>query len=364
MDTIDRLHHICLTVSSEDLEEGWPRVHNFYTDFLGMNSYRVPTEEMDHEIGLDSMEEGMEVGRQEIVEYDEQGRPRTEYFHYLAGEDMSETACLVDIICYLTKPGQFTQPLTNMNDLGLRGMTLLVDNIDAIYERAVEQGVVTLGEPTSQDWGDLGEVRFVVVKDPAGNPVELVQTNEISSPGDGKVLRIYSINQNTAHLDKMLDFYHEAGMTLVARVEHESVEYGAGMGFAGSAKATTCYLKGANPEAKTYFAITQWSDPVSQAQILEEGHTPAYYRMWHWIKGDAAGVERMFDKMRPKMARVAQEPFRVVSPKPWDDVTMSFFLNDDEVHQEFANHINDSWKGLQVLVGVDGYDHNFHTKYE
>ena len=277
METIERIHHVCLTISTDQVDDGWPKAHNFYKHFLGMNSYRVPTEEMDHELAIESMEEGMEVGKQEFVKFDDDGHPITEYFHYLAGEDMSEKACLVDLIILLTKPGQMTQPSEQMNELGL-GMTLLVDNVDAIYNRGVDQGVTFVSEPLTLDWGSLGEVRYVIVRDPLGNPVELVQTNEVTEPGDGKVLRLFSVNQNTNHLDKMLAFYRDGcGMSVDHQVEHEGEDFAKGMGYSGSANATTCFFRGTDKDAKTYFAITQWANPISEQQKLKEGHTRAFF---------------------------------------------------------------------------------------
>ena len=36
MKTIDRMHHVCLTVSSESFEETWPKELAFFADFLRM----------------------------------------------------------------------------------------------------------------------------------------------------------------------------------------------------------------------------------------------------------------------------------------------------------------------------------------
>ena len=63
------------------------------------------------------------------------------------------------------------------------------------------------------------------------------------------------------------------------------------------------------------------------------------------------------------MKFVAQEPFEVISPKPWDNVTMSFFLDVDDVHQEFANHLNNSWHGLEALLDDEQRKHNFDKEY-
>lgn len=317
MDTVDRVHHLCLTVSSENYKEEWPKELDFFTSFLGMSSYRVPVEHMNTDEAIENMADGLAIGIQEPQVFDENGHPVLEYFYYLRGGDASQHATLIDLIVFLTKPGQNTQPLQNMNDQGFRSITLLVDNVNAIYQRGIDQGIEFITEPVTQNWSGLGEVRFVVVKDPIGNSVELVQTGEVAEPGDGKVLRIYSINKNTADLDKALEFYCDGcGMTVMERVEYEGEDFARSMGFDGSARATTCFLKGTNPEAKTYYALTFWDNPKTAPQVLKEGFTPSYYRMWLWVNGGSDGVQRLFDKMRPKMKVVTGEPRTFKAPPP------------------------------------------------
>ena len=93
-------------------------------------------------------------------------------------------------------------------------------------------GVEFLSEPTRQDWGGLGVVRYVVAKDPLGNHVELVETDEIRTPGEGKVIRIFSINQNTADMDSALDLFADgAGMRVLARVEHSGDKFATKCGY-------------------------------------------------------------------------------------------------------------------------------------
>ena len=65
MKTIDRLHHVCLTVSSENFEETWPKELAFFADFLRMNTYKIDVREMDEEITLQGLEQGMGTGASE-----------------------------------------------------------------------------------------------------------------------------------------------------------------------------------------------------------------------------------------------------------------------------------------------------------
>lgn len=356
MRKIDRLHHICLTVTSENFATEWPKMLGFYTDFLRMNAYKVAVEEMDQETSLQSLEDGLGLGKQVPQVFDEDGHMVLEYFYYLAGEDLSETACLIDIIVFLTEPGQLTQPHSNMHTMGLRSFSLLVDNVDAVYERGIAEGHEFVSAPTTQTWGDLGEVRYVVVKDPAGNHVELVQTDEVTDLGDGSPLRIFSINQNTVDMEKALAFYSEgSGMRVEVRAELSGTDFATSTGTPDNASASLCLLKGENTEAKTFYGLTQWHEPVCKTQELADGHTTSYYRMWHWIKGNTEGVQEVWDRMAPQMQVAATPPFVYPSPKPWGDVTMAFFLDNDGVLQEFANHVDGTWRGLEEIL-----DHEDH----
>ena len=360
MKTIDRLHHVCLTVSSENFEETWPKELAFFADFLRMNTYKIDVREMDEEITLQGLEQGMGLGPQKPVVYADDGRAIIDHFYYVAGEDMSETACMIDLIVFLCEPGQLTQPQPNMHTQGLRGMTLLTDNVDAVHRRGLEMGIEFLSPPKTQDWGSLGEVRHMVAKDPVGNPVELVQTEEITEPGDGKILRLFSINQNTADLDQALGFFRDGcGMSVAARIEHRGAGFTASMGVSGEAQATTCLLQGTNPDAKTFFALTCWNEPELQPFSLKDGYTASYYRMWHWVRGNKEGAQELWDKMEPKMNVPAMGPYCYPSPRPWGDVTMSFFVDHDSVHQEFANHVEGGWHGLGELVDHPEFSKQF-----
>ena len=328
-----------------------------------MTAYEVGVEEMDMEQSLKSLEEGLGLGKQTPRVYDDDGHMVLEYFYYLAGEDLSETACLIDLIVFLTDPGQRTQPHENMHTMGLRSMGLLVDNVDALYERGVTEGHEFLSAPVTLDWGDLGEVRYVVVKDPSGNHIELIQTNEVTELGNGKVLRVFSINQNAVSLEKSLDFYADGcGMSIEAQIELSGEDFTAASGISGDAKATTCFLKGTNPDAKTYFALTEWTSPTVAPQQLKEGYTTGYFRMWHWIMGNTGGVQELWDKMEPKMAMAVNAPFTYPSPKPWGEVTMAFFVDQDGVLQEFANHADGTWKGLGDVLEHEDHQHRFTRK--
>lgn len=353
MKTIDRTHHICLTVSSENFEEIWPKELAFFADFLGMATFKISVEEMDPDLVLQGLEEGMNLGPQTPVVYADDGRPIMDHFYYVAGKDLSETACLIDLIVFLCKPGQQTQTQPNMYTAGLRGLTLLADNVDTIYARGLEQGVEFLSEPVSMNWGDIGEVRYLVAKDPMGNAVELVQTDEVAQ-GDGEIIRIFSVNQNTGHLDDMLDFFVDGcGMSMEHRVEIEGEAFAKANGLAGTASATTCFLKGDNPDAKTFFSVTQWHDPVGCSFELKEGYTASYYRMWHWTRGGVEGAQELWDQMEPKMEQPMMAPYTYPSPRPWGDVTMSFFVDKDGAFHEFANHAEGGWDGLGGEVSED-----------
>ena len=364
MDTISRLHHICLTVDSTNWRQIWPQEMAFFTEFLRMNAYEINVEEMDVEISLEGLDKGMGLGPQKIAFWEESGAPKLDYFYYVAGEDMSEAACMIDLIVFLTDPGQRTQPQPNMYTGGLRGLTMLVDNIDAIYQRGLSSGQDFLSAPTTDRWGELGEVKYAVVKDPMGNHVELLETQESSGIGDGKVLRIFSINENVSDMRKSLEFFVEGcGMEIVCQFEQCADAFAVANNAPQGAKAQTCLLKGTHSGVQTYFSLTQWESPICAPHALDEGYTPSYYRMWHWVEGDKNNVQALWDKMEHKMPKPMMPPYSYPSPAPWSEVTMSFFVDDDGAFHEFANHVTGGWGGLGELVDDTEYGENFE-KYK
>ena len=67
------------------------------------------------------------------------------------------------------KPGERAEPFYALG--GLRYLTLYVDDLDGIVERAMTRGGRVVHGPT-----DLGPgTRIAVLEDPDGNPIEVVQ---------------------------------------------------------------------------------------------------------------------------------------------------------------------------------------------
>lgn len=60
-------------------------------------------------------------------------------------------------------------------EVGYSHVTLLVDNVDGEYARLRERGVEFYIEPTTTDSG----LRLAFLRDPDGNPIELLQRPEI-----------------------------------------------------------------------------------------------------------------------------------------------------------------------------------------
>ena len=351
---VDRVHHMCLTISTEHSDEVFEDLRTFYTDFVGMQSYLVPTEQMDPDKSLQGME-ALGAGKQEIRQDEDTGtEEHMEIFYYLAGEDTSKYAALIDFITFRLDPGQYVEPLEKMNGMGLRNVTLLVDNLDELYSRGKRENANFLSAPVRLDWGGLGTAKFAVLRDPLNNPVELIQFGD-SSGQRCKVLRVFSLNHNTHDIDKALDFYRDGcGMTVEHVVEHSGQDFSSAFAFDELASATSYLLKGENKGEETaYFTITDWANPKVEAQKLPEGYTPAWYRMWFWID-DSQRVRALYDELRPKMKQVTGEPFEFPSPEPWGPVTMGFFYDHDDAMMEFACH-DGHWDGLhEVLESPSG----------
>ena len=59
------------------------------------------------------------------------------------------------------------------NHIGFTHIAFEVDDFDAVYAAALEQGAVELGRPTEKYIKDVGTLTFVYFRDPEGNIVEL-----------------------------------------------------------------------------------------------------------------------------------------------------------------------------------------------
>ena len=348
---VDRVHHMCLTISTEHPDHVYPDLLAFYTSFVGLRSYRIPTEQLDREKSIQGMED-LGAGKQEVKVDAESGKEvHMGTYYYLCGEDGSKDAALIDFVTFRLEPGQNVEALQSMNGAGLRNVTFLVDNLDELYARGQSEGVEFLSAPAEFEWGGLGRVKYAVMRDPLKNPVEFIQLGEASA-GQCKVLRVFSLNHNTQDIEKALDFYRDGcGMNVEHVVEHSGREFGIAMGFDGAVTATSYLLKGANKGEETaYFTITDWEDPKTAPQKIPEGYTPAWYRMWFWIEG-SDNVRQLYDDLGPRMKQVSGEPFTFASPEPWGPVTIGFFFDHDDAMMEFACH-DGHWDGMhEVLEG-------------
>ncbi|MDE0432577.1 MAG: hypothetical protein OXH92_01085 [Bryobacterales bacterium] len=348
---VDRVHHMCLTISTEHPDHVYPDLLAFYTSFVGLRSYRIPTEQLDREKSIQGLED-LGAGKQEVKVDAESGEEvHMGTYYYLCGEDASKDAALIDFVTFHLEPGQNVEALQSMNGAGLRNVTFLVDNLDELYARGQSEGVEFLSAPAEFEWGGLGRVKYAVMRDPLKNPIEFIQLGEASA-GQCKVLRVFSLNHNTQDIEKALDFYRDGcGMNVEHVVEHSGREFGIAMGFDGAVTATSYLLKGANKGEETaYFTITDWEDPKTAPQKIPEGYTPAWYRMWFWIEG-SDNVRQLYDDLGPRMKQVSGEPFTFASPEPWGPVTIGFFFDHDDAMMEFACH-DGHWDGMhEVLEG-------------
>ena len=65
------------------------------------------------------------------------------------------------------------RPGTAANSIGFSHIAFLVEDAEAVYEKALACGASALGEITVKDIENVGTLTFVYLKDPEGNIIEI-----------------------------------------------------------------------------------------------------------------------------------------------------------------------------------------------
>lgn len=330
MKEIQRLHHINLAVSSLNNTEFYPQCLAFYKDFLGMTGLNLaPGIRMlshdDHVESTKAFGSIMELGDKEM----------DVAVWFLRGDDASPTASCLDFLSY-NHPYLLTSPPEVAYEAGLRNVTLLVDNVDAIYARGLEQGIQFVSQPVTETLPNLGTVRFVVVIDPVGNQIELIQTDEIAELGAGNVVRLFSENINCIDVEKSLGFYRDVmGMQVITETNLDGASnIGTAMGIGEDISAKTYYLRGHAENAPTYLSLTGWLKPKTIVRERPEGVANSWFRLLLW-----AGVE---DVVGGSLYQRSKDLVEYVAPPhhwaddSWGDSCFGIFYDYDGVLVELG----------------------------
>ncbi len=72
---------------------------------------------------------------------------------------------------------QQTREPAMANHIGFTHIAFEVDDFDSVYEAALNQGATDLGRPTEKLIEGVGTLKFVYLRDPEGNIVELQSWN-------------------------------------------------------------------------------------------------------------------------------------------------------------------------------------------
>lgn len=318
MTVIERLYHVCLTVRPDP--EAYRREVEFYRDFLGMRFEPVPMSQegwaqMYRGIGQSEPEGGFDgdVG-------------------FLRGQQNGVEDTLIDLVSFRA-PRFETEPLAALNQLGLRGPTLLVDDLDRLHARGVASGVRFLSEPVTAELPGLGRLRCVVARDPEGCPVELIQSPYPGVPGRGSVERIFSVNINCVDLERALGLYRdELGMRVRTRVSLAGASgIGRAFGLGSDVEAEACLLTGAQEDGATLLSLVEWRRPEPVARPDRGGVGSAWLRMCLY----ADDVDALYEKTRDRLGFLAP-PFTFEMGQ-YGPTRVALFLDPDGVLQEYLN---------------------------
>ena len=335
MNEIQRLYYINLAVSSDSPDELLAEVASFYCDFLGMVGVEVPVNEIS---GSYEDQERALAPFGDLYELD--GKNMDVALQFLRGAESGPEATCIDLQRY-RHPTQNTRAAELPFETGLRSPTFLVDDLDAVYRRGLAQGKTFVSEPVSMNLVQLGDVRFGVVIDPAGNRVELLQVGEAA--GDGGVLRIFSININCADVNASLDFYRDVlGMKLETEIDFgEHAAWGSALGAGNDVQARSFYLRGHQEEAPTYLSLTGWTHPQACKPNRQKGRGNNWFRMCLWATADDIDGA-IYERCRTHADFLAP-PGRDDSAM-FGESCLAVFRDPDGVIQELA--YSSSWQGF------------------
>jgi catechol 2,3-dioxygenase-like lactoylglutathione lyase family enzyme len=318
MAVIERLYHVCLTVRPDPA--AYRREVEFYRDFLGMSFEPVP---MSQE-GWEQMYAGL-GGNEPEGEYDGD-------VGFLRGQQNRVEDTLIDLVSFRT-PRFETEPSAALNRIGLRGPTLLVDDLDRLHARGVASGIRFLSEPVTAGLPGLGQLRFVVASDPEGCPVELIQSPYPGAQGRGSVERVFSVNINCADLERALELYRdELGMQVRTRVSLAGASgIGRAFGFGPDVQAESCLLTGENQDGATFLNLVEWRRPEPEGRPDRGEVGNAWFRMCLYVDD----VDALYEGTRDRL-RFLAPPFTFEMGQ-YGPTRVVLFLDHDGVLQEYLN---------------------------
>jgi catechol 2,3-dioxygenase-like lactoylglutathione lyase family enzyme len=318
MAAIERLYHVCLTVRPD------PAAHRrqleFYRDFLGMRFEPVPMSQA----GWAQMYGGLGGNEPEGAYDGDVG--------FLRGQQNRVDDTLIDLVSF-RNPRFETEPSAMLNQVGLRGPTLLVDDLDQIHARGVAAGIRFLSEPVTAELPGLGQVRFVIARDPEGGPVELIQVSDPSAEGRGAVERLFSVNINCADLEKALELYRdELGMQVRMRMSLDDASgIGRAFGFGADIRAEGCLLVGEKDDGATFLNLVEWRRPEAVVKPYAPGPGNAWFRMCLY----ADDPDALYERTRTGL-RFLAPPF-TFDMGQYGPTRVALFLDHDGVLQEYLN---------------------------
>lgn len=258
---IHRLFHC--NVNCSDLE----RSVAFYRDFVGLEPVQ-----RTHPIPQD----GTGFGMPGDVQWDA----------WMMSDGRWPNGTVVDLLEW-KQPAPVGTPYQPANHLGMFRICLLAPDLDALHERAAQQGVTCLSPPTDvpirSEHAD--SVRALFTRDPDGTLVEFIER-----PGLEGVQLIH-VNVNCSDLAASRDFY-ERVLGLEARGHSAPGPIdGAAFGFPGACEYEASFLFA--PGGDFAVDLLEWKDPKPVGRPYESANHVGLYRIAFLVEDAGASYEEL-----------------------------------------------------------------------
>ncbi len=117
----------------------------------------------------------------------------------------------IDLLEWM-EPPPVSAPPTALDQAGFQRIGVTVPDLDAAVVEAVARGGVVWSDPVAHDLADGGQVRLVILSDPDGTAVELVE---------GRTRGLSFVAVTCTDLERSVDFYGTLGFRELARFPSE-----------------------------------------------------------------------------------------------------------------------------------------------
>ena len=315
---IERIYHV--GVNCTDMQKSM----EFYSGHLGLDA--TPVTIPGH------LREYYDPALKKILGLDETGKVDFEPY-FLTGNE-AENATYIDFIQW-NSPKSFGQPYASLNHLGIARVALLVDDIDAMYDRLVSSGIKCISEPKTVTAKPSGaQFRCLAFRDPDGTVMEFVQT-ELPTHADAQpgARRLFHVNINCSDLKRSAEFYGNIlGLDMCLQTGfYDSPELGALLDLGAQASAELCMFATKQGVEGTVIDLVEWKKPRFTGKPYDKLNHLGIPRMAFLVDD----VDGMYEELLLKNVKFISDPVTIQFDPPVGKIRAVCFYDPDSTVLEF-----------------------------